>query len=261
MSKKYIVTATIVLSSFFSTIAEATLLPPELTDQDINTLVALEATQNTLLLTALHLNQPYTNDQYLGRWSGNISLSGWSLEFSGVLNGTDLSITQTGVLDLANNKATWINSGHFGLDVLAGDGSILFDPSWTEVLFGIAVGAVQVMNATTVVGGVVGVIVSGLLIAGEVGMEEAAADVKGKIEKKENQQTKVSSEITMKSSTFSPDPLLDVRFTQTGFLDPTTGRTTFEAQSSTVPEPSTIVLMVTGMAALVWCSARKKQHL
>ena len=84
-----------IFTFLLSGISNATPIPSTMSNQDINTLVALEATQNSLVVIALGLEVPI-QAQSLGSWTGIIDPSGWSLEFLGNLNGMPLSIAQSG---------------------------------------------------------------------------------------------------------------------------------------------------------------------
>jgi len=117
-------------------------LPSLLTPLDINALVSLEATQNALVVVGTKFDVILA-PQNLGMWTGTINDSGWSLSFSGGFNGVPLSMTQTGHSDLAAQRATWSTVGRLGSFAFDGSGSMDFDPTWSETIFGVGIGGLQ----------------------------------------------------------------------------------------------------------------------
>lgn len=117
----------------FSPATYGTPLPPEMTAQNLNTLVALEATANDIQFLGLSFDLPIAN-QTVGTWSGIIEPNGWSLQLSGSLNGVPLSISESGSLNLSAGIVTWTDSGSFGLNPLTGSGQMLLDPSWLQII-------------------------------------------------------------------------------------------------------------------------------
>lgn len=236
--------------------SSAGLIPPELTNQDVNTLVAMEATQSALVVVALNADQPIAV-QSLGTWTGTIGSSGWSLTFTGSMNGVPLSISQAGLLDLAGNDVTWTNTGIYGSTSFTGSGMYELDPSWTEFLFGAAVIGVEALNATTIVGGVAGGIVSYAVIYGESSAEGALEDVKGSTKKPTSSPSAtVGSGAVPSIDSVGPHKLQDIGFQQSGTLDLTTGAASFGSSTFAVPEPSSIFLFSIGTLVLLSYGSR-----
>ena len=249
--KRFVLTG-VILSCLLSVEVRATPIPAGMTNQDVNTLVALEATQNTLTLLAFGLNQPVPM-QTLGTWVGIINATGWSLGFSGSLNSVPLSITQSGLLDTANGLATWTESGLLGSEALIGSGQILFDPSWFQTI-------VRGLSFATI-GGVQALLTipaGGLNIAINVMASALEIEIVGKIiddafEVKTKQIKNTQTKTALLSSTGAgggggdaTDPFM---ITQVGFQDLTTGETSFSTR--VIPEPGTMFLIVSGLFGLI----------
>lgn len=253
-----IVLITIVSTVGFPGYSLAGLVPPELTNQELNTLVALEATQNVLILGALHVNQTIqaVQEQTFGTWSGTIDDDSWNLQFDGSINDIFLTANQTGVLDLSAGLATWDTTGVLGTETFLGNGTIEFDPTWQQVVFGIGVAGVQVISASTIVGGLLGVSVSGLLVAGVVAADDIAEEIESEILRPPppNPITPVSSQASLSSTTTTPAPLMDGIFSQSGNLNTSNNTISFTSQFAAVPAPTTFALLGTGF---VWFRIRR----
>jgi hypothetical protein len=87
------------------------------TQQQLNTLIALEATHNEIGSFSLQLGGPVS-----GTWSGTVSDTGWSLTFSGTINGQDASITENGVIK--KKDVLWTDSGTIGGSAITGNGNV-----------------------------------------------------------------------------------------------------------------------------------------
>lgn len=255
--------ATLLTMLHFISSSNAGLIPVELTNRDVNTLVALEATQNAIIVAAMQVNNPIT-PQSFGTWSGIIDDNGWSLVFAGSIGGVPLSIIHNGILDLANDRATWTDSGTLGLIGFTGNGTIDFDPSWTEVVFGALVVGTQVLSATTVVGGVAGGMVSAIVIGLESASEQVLEDVKTKTTSPPpagGTTAPVSSTANTSAwtSPSRPDPFSGIAFAQQGAINQTTGNTNFDSRA--IPEASSLALggiALLGLAATLYSRRRAR---
>jgi hypothetical protein len=97
------------------------------TPVELNALVGLEASQVELLAIAVISPQPI-GVQHLGIWVGTITSTGWSLQFDASFDNLPISIAQAGILDLANDNASWPATGTVGSDLLLDSESIVFKP-------------------------------------------------------------------------------------------------------------------------------------
>jgi hypothetical protein len=96
-------------------------------------LIAAESTTNTLALVSLTSSTP--GALAAGAWTGSINSSGWSLSFSGSLQGTSLTLTETSTLDTVNQQLTLTDTGFLGSNAINGSGTIGLDAvNWTQTL-------------------------------------------------------------------------------------------------------------------------------
>jgi hypothetical protein len=115
---------------------------PALTDQQINTLVALEATQNETSSLTLKYGQPMT-----GSWSGNVTSTGWNLTFTGSINGQGTSITENGTLN--NTTASWKDNGTVGGTGFSGSGTAIVNGStvkWKQQVGGDPIPIIKIIQ-------------------------------------------------------------------------------------------------------------------
>lgn len=226
------------------------ILTPDLTAQDVNALVALEATQFDLVATAYSTHHPFSRG-ILGTWSGTIDAHGWDLSFAGRFNGTPLSIHQVGLLDLPNDQATWIDTGMYDSIAVGGSGSIEFDPFWKtffKVVNVVTVGGIQVLS-TAASGGTAGTLNALASPATAViinGIIDDAFDARSSVRKPTNSTTSMLQSFAI-SSNQSP---IFVAMVQTGTLDQVTSEAQFRATA--VPEPDSIALPIMGLLFLAW---------
>lgn len=225
--------------------ALASPLPSGFTNQDVNALVALEATQNDLVILAHRANQ-LVPAQFLGMWTGTVTSDGWALAFSGHVNGISASINQVGALDLPGGKATWTDSGLFGSTPFTGSGTFEIDPSWSYLGFAALVVGAQIFAAP---GGAGTALVSGVLLLLPAENAEAHEDVTSQVKPTGSGSATLSSVARLSMSNLQPDPLSSQVFVQRGRLDLSTGAASFE--STVVPEPSALFLLGTGLGILL----------
>jgi hypothetical protein len=69
---------TTIMALHYCSISYATPIPPGMSPQKLNALVALEATANDILMLGIGYNLTIANET-VGTWAGTIDDSGWSL--------------------------------------------------------------------------------------------------------------------------------------------------------------------------------------
>jgi hypothetical protein len=97
----------------------------KLTDQQQNAVISLEATQNVEALLAFNLGGPVS-----GTWSGTITSTGWTLNFSGSIDGQTTQLTETGTINKKGTDATWEDTGSVGATPVTGSGSAIYKSDW-----------------------------------------------------------------------------------------------------------------------------------
>jgi len=93
-----------------------------ITHKQLNTLISHEATENINVILAKNWGPPVS-----GTWSGSVTISGWSLTFSGTANGQNAQITETGTMSEASalsETATWTDTGTVGGEAITGNGTV-----------------------------------------------------------------------------------------------------------------------------------------
>jgi len=246
-----------ILASLCTGTASATLiLSPELTAQDVNALVALEATQYGLAATAFSVNQS-VSAQPLGTWSGTIDSSGWNLTFSGQLNGTGMSIVESGQLDLTNNQATWTDTGMFGSAAITGSGNVMLDPFWKtfwKVVAGVTIVGAQTL--TTVGSAGTTAVLDKFLSVGSAtiinGLIDDAFQTQSTVQKSPGTTASLLGSSAMTSSSSS----LQVAMVQFGTLDQATGSAEFS--STATPEPASLGLLGVGFGLFIGLSLARR---
>jgi hypothetical protein len=243
----------VALATFaFCAAPNATAGPVELPSLDINTLVALEAAQNFVSVAALQLDQSSLGSQPLGTWTGVVTAEGWTLSFNGALNGTVLTDTQVGTLNLDGGFVSWTNSGMLGNTPITGTGQMQFDPSWIEAFFVALVVAVLVVAVQVFVVGVA--TAPGLLVSAGVALVATLIiewSIHSQVDPPEAGFREISS-----VSTFAP---LGTEFVATGSQELASGLTSFSV--SAVPGPIAGAglpgLILASGGLLVWWRRRK----
>jgi|ERR1039458_5007594 hypothetical protein len=239
-----LIAPSIIILSFASSSAKAGTIPMI----DETALVALEATGNELTLIESSLPQPLNGQ--LGTWSGTITASGWALNFSGQLDGTSISIAESGILNIPAGIFSWTDAGSVGASPLSGFGSMQLDTlAWDQTVID---GEKEVIAAQ---------IVACLLLpvdCGIVGLESALVIKAG------------GGDIIAQSSVGSLEPGLgpfslnsteqfNNSFTvvANGILN-VDGTATFQSSVTPIPEPSSVFLLAGGLSVLCFCCRRRK---
>jgi len=263
------VSGIVIASLVAAGVARADVIPSLLTPRDVNTLIALEAAGNDLLTSMYGVG--FAQQQMLGDWTGTITDGGWNLSFTGTLNGTLLTIHQTGTLNLAGGVASWTDFGLFGSSSIGGFGTFHLDPIWEQIFFDTPVDATQDLFASIIGLGVIGNMVSGASIAGDDWLEDqslttfgAAAFAANAGLENRSQQAQAGS-MTLLQGTFTamhtPSGLVPAGtvLRQEGTQDPITGATTFRSQVVSTPESGTWSLVAMALLAIAASAARRRR--
>jgi len=182
------------------------------------------------------------------------------------LNGTPLTIHQTGTLNLAGGVASWTDFGLFGSSSIGGFGTFHLDPIWEQIFVSTPVEATQDLFASTIGFGIFGEMASGASIAGDAWSEDqslttfgAAAIAAG------NGLAAQAGSLTVLQGTFAPTQTSSGKvpsgfvLRHVGTQDPITGTLAFGSETVATPEPGTWSLVAMALLAIAASAARRRR--
>jgi hypothetical protein len=241
----------------FNAVTQAGTLASDTSPYTLNNLVALEATQESL--AGLVLSDPSRDAGTLaGHWVGSLDANGWNLNFSGTWGADAVTVNHSGSLNVPGDFSTWTYTGLIAGDSFSGQGRIDYDPRWWSVFLKGVLQVVVYGAQTLVDGGTATRLVSkGVVYVGDKIIDHYLPE---------------ESEITPPPSNPPPTPPSEevsliqskliiggagIRIDQVGTYD-SSGSISFMMSVSPVPEPSTTVMLISGMAVLAWISRRNR---